>query len=91
MKAAAPKPLGRRQASAVAQSGSLGYRTLVASEADAARALVDQGPGTKVLYTSDHTDEIVHEGHLDSGLALLGKPYRKSDLSQKIREVLAAK
>ena len=53
--------------------------------------VLPQGPGTKVLYTSDHTDEIVHEGHLDSGLALLGKPDRKSDLSQKIREVLAAK
>ena len=43
----------------------------------------------KVLYTSGYTDDtIVHEGHLDPGVALLRKPYRKSDLAQKIREVL---
>ncbi|WP_128926387.1 ATP-binding protein [Bradyrhizobium guangxiense] len=47
-------------------------------------------PGVKVLYTSGYSDDaIVHEGHLDPGVALLGKPYRKSELSQKIREVLA--
>lgn len=47
-------------------------------------------PGVKVLYTSGYTDNaIVHEGQLDPGVALLGKPYRKSELSQKIREVLA--
>jgi PAS domain S-box-containing protein len=46
-------------------------------------------PGVKVLYTSGYTDDtIVHEGHLDPGVALLRKPYRKSELSQKIREVL---
>ena len=45
----------------------------------------------KVLYTSGYTDNaIVHEGHLDPGVALLRKPYRKSDLAQKIREVLAS-
>jgi len=42
-----------------------------------------------VLYTSGYTDDaIVHEGHLDPGVALLRKPYRKSELSQKIREML---
>ncbi|MBB4360258.1 PAS domain S-box-containing protein [Bradyrhizobium sp. CIR18] len=47
-------------------------------------------PGARVLYTSGYTDNaMVHEGHLDSGVALLKKPYRKSELSQKIREVLA--
>ncbi|SCB38694.1 PAS domain S-box-containing protein [Bradyrhizobium shewense] len=47
-------------------------------------------PGARVLYTSGYTDDaIVHEGHLDPGVALLRKPYRKSKLSQKIREVLA--
>ena len=47
-------------------------------------------PGARVLYTSGYTDNtIVHEGHLDPGVALLQKPYRKSELSQKIREVLA--
>ena len=103
----------------IAQLGNLGYKTLVASEAETALALVEQGaqfdllftdvimpggmngrelaeivrerrPGMKVLYTSGYTDEIVREGHLDPGIALLRKPYRKSDLSKKIREVLAA-
>jgi PAS domain S-box-containing protein len=47
-------------------------------------------PGVRVLFTSGYTDNaIVHEGHLDPGVALLGKPYRKSELSEKIREVLA--
>ncbi len=47
-------------------------------------------PGVRVLYTSGYTDDtIVHEGHLDPGVALLQKPYRKSELSQKIRETLA--
>src|SRR6266700_2138753 len=102
----------------IAQLGSLGYRTLVASDGVAALALVDQGvefdllftdmimPGgingrelteavvkrrgaVKVLYTSGYTDNaIVHEGQLDPGIALLRKPYRKSDLAQKIRDVL---
>jgi PAS domain S-box-containing protein len=104
----------------IAQLGGLGYKTLIASEAEGALALVDQGaefdllftdvvmpggmngrelaeavlkrrPGVKVLYTSGYTDEFAHEGRLDSGIALLRKPYRKSDLSHKIREVLAAK
>ena len=103
----------------IAQLGGLGYKTLIASEAGAALALVDQGaafdllftdvvmpggmngrelaeavlrrrPGVKVLYTSGYTDEFVHGGRLDSGVTLLRKPYRKADLSQKIREVLAA-
>ncbi|MGX4804028.1 ATP-binding protein [Bradyrhizobium guangdongense] len=47
-------------------------------------------PDVRVLYTSGYTDNtIVHEGHLDPGVALLRKPYRKADLSQKIREMLA--
>lgn len=104
----------------IAQLGSLGYRTLTASDGATALALVDQGasfdllftdiimpggmngrelaeavrlrrPGARVLYTSGYTDNtIVHEGHLDPGVALLRKPYRKADLSQKIREMLAA-
>ncbi|MET4072029.1 PAS domain S-box-containing protein [Bradyrhizobium sp. S3.2.6] len=103
----------------VAQLGSLGYRTLTASDGASALALVDQGvsfdllftdiimpggmngrelaeavrlrrPRVRVLYTSGYTDNtIVHEGHLDPGVALLQKPYRKTDLSQKIREMLA--
>jgi CheY-like chemotaxis protein len=104
----------------IAQLGGLGYKTLIASEAEAALALVDQGavfdllftdvvmpggmngrelaeavlarrPGMKVLYTSGYTDEFVQDGRLNSGVALLRKPYRRVDLAQMIREVLAAK
>ena len=56
-----------------------------------ADAVVARRPGMKVLYTSGYSDDaIVHEGHLDPGLALLKKPYRKADLAQKIREVLGS-
>jgi PAS domain S-box-containing protein len=54
-----------------------------------AEAVRKRRPGVKVLYTSGYTDEFVHDGRLDADVALLRKPYRKSDLSQRIREVLA--
>ncbi|MBI5263116.1 MAG: response regulator [Bradyrhizobium sp.] len=102
----------------IAQLGSLGYKTLSASDGAAALALVDQGaqfdllftdvimpggmngrqladavlkrrPGVRVLYTSGYTENtIAHHGQLDPGIALLKKPYRKSELARKIREVL---
>lgn len=47
-------------------------------------------PGMRVLYTSGYTDNALdHEGQLGPGVALLRKPYRKADLSLRIREVLA--
>jgi PAS domain S-box-containing protein len=47
--------------------------------------------GTRVLFTSGYTeDAIVHHGRLDPGVALLNKPYRKKELAEKIRQVLAA-
>jgi len=56
-----------------------------------AEAVRKRRPEVKVLYTSGYTDDaIVHEGHLDPGVSLLSKPYRKSDLAQKIREVLGS-
>ena len=55
-----------------------------------ADAVMKRRPGTKVLYTSGYTDNVVvHEGQLDPGITLLNKPYRKSDLSRMIREVLS--
>jgi PAS domain S-box-containing protein len=46
-------------------------------------------PGIKVLYTSGYTDNaIVHQGRLDPGVLLLGKPYRKSQLAKMIRQAL---
>src|SRR5713226_9171928 len=47
-------------------------------------------PGLKVLFTSGYTENaIIHHGRLDTGVLLLAKPYRKSDLAWMIRTALA--
>ena len=47
-------------------------------------------PGLKVLFTSGYTENaIIHHGRLDTGVALLAKPYRKSELAGMIRTALA--
>lgn len=47
-------------------------------------------PGLKVLFTSGYTENaIIHHGRLDSGILLLAKPYRKSDMAAMIRKALA--
>src|SRR5262249_19585238 len=57
-----------------------------------AQELTRRRPGLMVLFTSGYTENaIVHHGRLDPGVALLNKPYRKTDLARKIREVLDAK
>lgn len=46
-------------------------------------------PGLRVLFTSGYTqNSIVHQGRLDPGVELLGKPYRKQQLAAKLRKVL---
>jgi PAS domain S-box-containing protein len=46
-------------------------------------------PGSKVLFTSGYTENaIIHHGRLDSGVMLLAKPYRKSDMAGMIRAAL---
>ena len=57
------------------------------------RQLVDEAlkrcPSLKVLYTSGYTENaIVHHGRLDTGVMLLAKPYRKSDLARMMRMAL---
>ena len=46
-------------------------------------------PGIKVLHTSGYTDNsIANRGKINKGVDLLRKPYRKSTLARKVREVL---
>jgi CheY-like chemotaxis protein len=57
------------------------------------RHLVDEAlkrrPALRTLFTSGYTENaIVHHGRLDSGVLLLAKPYRKSELAQMIRLAL---
>jgi signal transduction histidine kinase/FixJ family two-component response regulator len=59
------------------------------------RQLADEAlkrrPSLKILFTSGYSNEvIIHHGHLDAGVLLLAKPYRKSDLARMIRAALAA-
>jgi len=47
-------------------------------------------PGLKVLFTSGYTENaIIHHGRLDTGVLLLAKPYRKSDMAVMIRKAIA--
>jgi PAS domain S-box-containing protein len=47
-------------------------------------------PGLKVLFTSGYTENaIIHHGRLDTGVLLLAKPYRKSEMAAMIRTALA--
>jgi len=56
-----------------------------------ADAALQRRPSLKVLFTSGYSNEvIIHHGHLDAGVLLLPKPYRKSDLARMIRAALAA-
>jgi len=46
-------------------------------------------PDLKVLFTSGYTENaIIHHGKLESGMLLLAKPYRKSDLARLVRRAL---
>jgi PAS domain S-box-containing protein len=48
-------------------------------------------PGLSVLFTSGYFEgALVRDGALESGVRLLVKPYRKSELAKKIVEVLAS-
>jgi len=54
-----------------------------------ADAALKTRPTLKVLFTTGYTrNAIVHNGQLDPGIQLLGKPFTYSDLSTKIRSVL---
>ena len=56
-----------------------------------AEGLKTTHPNLKVLYTSGYTDDaIAHQGVLNEGIEFLAKPYTRSSLAQKVREVLDA-
>ena len=57
---------------------------------DLAQAALLARPGLPVLYTTGYTaDAIVHDGRLDGGLALLGKPFRAEALIARIGAMLS--
>jgi CheY-like chemotaxis protein len=67
----------------VIMPGGLNGRQLAAEMATRRTAL-------KVLFTSGYTENaIIHHGRLDSGVLLLAKPYRKSDLARMLRTALS--
>ena len=48
-------------------------------------------PELKVLFTSGYSENaIVHQGRINSDVNFLSKPYRRSELAVKVREVLDA-
>lgn len=54
-----------------------------------AEAARDIRPALKVLFTSGYTeDAVIHQGRLAADLELLSKPYRRSQLAEKLRKVL---
>jgi len=54
-----------------------------------ADAILKQRPDLRILFTSGYTENaIIHHGRLDSGVLLLAKPYRKSDLARMIRKAI---
>ncbi len=59
------------------------------------RRLADEArrrrPGLKVLFTTGYTrNAVVHNGVLDAGVSLIGKPYTLDELAARVREVLDA-
>lgn len=49
-------------------------------------------PGLAVLFTSGYTENsIVHGGRLDAGVELLSKPYTRSALARRVRQVLGGR
>jgi CheY-like chemotaxis protein len=46
-------------------------------------------PGLKVLFTTGYTrNAIVHQGRLDPGLQMIGKPFTYQELGTRIRAIL---
>jgi PAS domain S-box-containing protein len=49
-------------------------------------------PGLRTLFMSGYTENaVIHNGRLDEGVTLLSKPFPRSELAEKLRQVLDAK
>jgi two-component system, cell cycle sensor histidine kinase and response regulator CckA len=56
---------------------------------DVSAQLLSQRPGTKVLFISGYSGELIaHRGILDAGVDYLAKPFTPESLVTKVREVL---
>lgn len=78
-----------------AQEIDLLFTDLIMPGAMNGRQLADQAllrrPLLKILFTSGYSeDAIIHNGRLDTGVLLLAKPYRKTELARMLRCALAS-
>ncbi|HWH22272.1 MAG TPA: ATP-binding protein [Allosphingosinicella sp.] len=69
------------------------FTDVVLPEGMDGRKLADEArrrrPGIKVLFTTGYTrNAIVHNGRLDPGVDLIGKPFSFDGLAAKVREIL---
>ena len=56
---------------------------------DLAREALRRWPRLKVLYTTGYArNSVIHHGRLDTGAALVLKPFTQSSLALKVRQVL---
>jgi PAS domain S-box-containing protein len=73
---------------------SLMFTDVVMPEVNGARLAEEarrRWPALKVLFTTGYTrNAVVHNGVLDAGVQLIGKPFTLEELAAKVREVLDA-
>jgi CheY-like chemotaxis protein len=53
-----------------------------------ADAVRERSPGIGVLLTTGYNDDLLREGKASGGADVLGKPYRRSDLADRVRAAL---
>ena len=57
--------------------------------AQLARSAAERRPGLRVLFMSGYTENaVIHQGRLDPGVELLGKPFSRADLARAVRAAL---
>ncbi|MDB5643871.1 MAG: hybrid sensor histidine kinase/response regulator [Hyphomicrobiales bacterium] len=73
---------------------ALMFTDVVMPEVNGAKLAVEarkRRPGLRILFTTGYTrNAVVHNGVLDQGVQLLGKPFSIEELAAKVREVLDA-